>query len=198
MLLRRILQTLLPVVALFPAALLLACPGKESGSGGAAGTSSTAVTTAPPTVSSSATTAAIDSATTSASASASVAATDPSASASASSSAGTTAMAGADAGAKPAQTCGDKPLPACPLKAWMQGNSGPAMADKDFAKLVPIFNRIATMGPPGYPNWASISHDGANAATAQDLDGTKAACRSCHDQYKKKFKADYAVRSRKI
>jgi len=80
----------------------------------------------------------------------------------------------------------------------MQANSGPSMSAKDFKALVGIFNRIATMGPPGYPNWSSIAKNGAQAAQSEDNDGCKAACRQCHDQYKAKFKADYPVRSRKI
>lgn len=46
----------------------------------------------------------------------------------------------------------------------------------------------------GYPNWVSISKDGAKAARAGDLDAAKAACRGCHEQYKKKYKVELRQR----
>lgn len=116
----------------------------------------------------------------------------PSASASAPPSA-TTAAAPADAGVKP---CGDKPLPPCPLYAWMKANMSGPMSARDYPALEKALTQTAAFAPPGYGNWASISRDGAKAAKEERLDGVKASCRSCHDQYKTKYKAE--MRARKI
>lgn len=92
--------------------------------------------------------------------------------------------------AKPAATCGDKPLPACPLAAWMKSNTSPAMTAQDFGALATALEKIVKFAPAGYTNWVSISRDGADAARAQSLDGVKAACRGCHNQYKEKYRRE--------
>jgi cytochrome c553 len=66
----------------------------------------------------------------------------------------------------------------------------------DTAALAVALEKSAAFAPPGYANWASISNDGAKAAKAGNLDAAKASCRSCHDQYKKKYQAE--MRARKI
>jgi hypothetical protein len=93
-------------------------------------------------------------------------------------------------GAKPAATCGDKPLPACPLAAWMKSNTSPAMTSQDFGALATALEKIVNFAPAGYTNWVSISRDGADAARAQSLDGVKASCRGCHNQYKDRYRKE--------
>lgn len=127
------------------------------------------------------------SASVSASASASV-------SASASASASATASAPIPTGDGGAPTCGKKPLPDCPLQGWMKKNMEPAMNATDFPDIATQLDKIATFAPPGMTNWASISKDGAKAARGADLGGVKASCRSCHDQYKNKYKAEMRLR----
>ncbi len=78
----------------------------------------------------------------------------------------------------------------------MQANANPATASGDAAEIAKVLDQIAAFGPPPYPNWASISKDGARAARAGDVPAAKAACRGCHDQYKAKYKAE--MRDRKI
>jgi hypothetical protein len=93
--------------------------------------------------------------------------------------------------AKSAPACGDKPLPPCPLYSWMKANTSPAMSAEDFEGLAAALDKVATFAPPeGYANWASIAKDGANAARDRSLDGVKATCRSCHRQYKDKYKKE--------
>jgi hypothetical protein len=123
-----------------------------------------------------------------------------SASALASVSAPASALAPASGSARPAPSakaapaCGDKPLPPCPLYAWMKANTSPAMSAEDFDALAAALDKVVTFAPAGYTagytNWVSISKDGASAAHAQSLDGVKAACRGCHDQYKAKYKKE--------
>lgn len=103
----------------------------------------------------------------------------------------TAPKATAIAAAKSAPACGDKPLPPCPLYSWMKANTSPAMSAEDFEGLAAALDKVATFAPPeGYANWASIAKDGANAARDGSLDGVKATCRSCHRQYKDKYKKE--------
>jgi hypothetical protein len=108
---------------------------------------------------------------------------------------GAAAAAGGDLTAANA-ACGTKPLPDCPLQAWMKANTNPAIAANDLPALAIALDKTATMGPAAYGNWASIAKDGAKAAKAGDMTAAKASCRTCHDQYKTKYKAE--LRGRKI
>jgi hypothetical protein len=97
--------------------------------------------------------------------------------------------------AEAAPTCGKKPLPDCPLQGWMKANMSAAMSAKDFAALESALTKTAARSPgSAYPNWVSISKDGAEAARIQNMDAVKASCRGCHDQYKAKYKAEIRTR----
>lgn len=77
----------------------------------------------------------------------------------------------------------------------MKQHANPPALDKDMPALVTAFDTMATFAPEGYVNWASISRDGAAAARTGDLTAAKAACRSCHDQYKAKYKEELRARA---
>jgi hypothetical protein len=77
----------------------------------------------------------------------------------------------------------------------MKANTGAAMSTRDFAALASALEQAAGFAPPGYPNWASIGKDGASAAQVENLDAVKAACRSCHSQYKERYKTEMRDRS---
>jgi cytochrome c556 len=74
----------------------------------------------------------------------------------------------------------------------MKTHAQPAILPPDFDALADVLERVAGFAPadPGYPNWASIARDGADAARIQSLDAVKAACRSCHQQYRAKYKQE--------
>jgi hypothetical protein len=72
----------------------------------------------------------------------------------------------------------------------MKANTSAAMNAQDFASLATALDKVVTFAPAGYTNWASISRDGADAARAQSLDGVKASCRGCHNQYKDRYKKE--------
>jgi len=92
--------------------------------------------------------------------------------------------------------CGSKANP-CPMQGWMQKNAQPAMATNDAAKVGAVLEQIAKMTPPGaYPKWEKISLDGAAAGKSGDFAAAKASCRTCHEEYKSKYKND--DRARKI
>jgi hypothetical protein len=97
---------------------------------------------------------------------------------------------GPSGSAKAAATCGDKPLPPCPLAKWMKANTSAAMSAQDFDALATALDKVPSFAPTGYTNWVSISRDGADAARAQSLDGVKASCRGCHNQYKDRYKKE--------
>jgi hypothetical protein len=123
------------------------------------------------------------------------------ASAAASASGAAPKASGSAAGANPElaaanAACGVKPQPDCPLQAWMKTNTNPAIASNDLPALAIALEKTVSFAPPGYTNWASIAKDGAKAAKAGDMTAAKASCRTCHDQYKTKYKAD--LRGRKI
>ena len=87
----------------------------------------------------------------------------------------------------------------CPLQAWMK-QIWPHMKSNDYEGTAELLERCAKLAPPNaktaYPNWVSISLDGANAARAADMEAVKAACRGCHEQYKDKYRAE--LRSRPL
>lgn len=78
----------------------------------------------------------------------------------------------------------------------MRENMQPPMNKPDLPALATALDKAAAFAPAGYTNWASISKDGAAAARSGDMTAAKASCRSCHDQYKQKYKDE--MRARKI
>ena len=103
----------------------------------------------------------------------------------------------AASGSAPAVACGEKGQPDCPLQEWMKRVANKPMLAKDAPAVAEAFDKMVPLAPPGaaYANWASISKDGAKAARAADLDAAKAACRGCHDQYKRKYKTELRTRA---
>jgi hypothetical protein len=76
------------------------------------------------------------------------------------------------------------------LGGWMKTHMTPALAAKDFTALATLLGEVAAKPAQPvaqFPNWSSIARDGASAARVADYGATKAACRSCHDQYKARY-----------
>jgi hypothetical protein len=115
------------------------------------------------------------------------------------------AMLGAAAlGAAPVasadDTCGTKENP-CPLQKWMRQNMAPANASGDMAGLAADFDKVSKIAPdPKWngadpkANWDAIAKAGVTAAKANDAAGVKAACKSCHDSFKDKYKAQFRTK----
>ena len=87
-------------------------------------------------------------------------------------------------------TCGKKPLPDCPTQKWMKENMKPALDQQDGPKLAQAFETVAAHAPPGYSGWDTIAKKGADAARANDIPAVKAACKSCHDDLRPRFKKE--------
>ena len=95
--------------------------------------------------------------------------------------------------------CGDGKLqPDCPLQGWMKKNAASMLGFGDISAIADVFDRTAALAPDQrdlegkltYPNWRSISEDGAAAARAGDIPAAKAACRGCHVQYLRRYQWD--------
>jgi cytochrome c553 len=78
----------------------------------------------------------------------------------------------------------------------MQNQAAPAMRTGNLEPIAETLDAIATFAPTshGYPNWASIARDGAASARAGNMEGARASCRGCHDQYKNLYKAEMRAR----
>ncbi len=85
--------------------------------------------------------------------------------------------------------CGGKGQKLCPMQKWMKTVMAGASSSGDGAKLAEALTYVAKHPPPGYATWAAISNEGAKKARADDVDGAKASCKQCHDQFKSKYKA---------
>ena len=79
----------------------------------------------------------------------------------------------------------------------MSANMQPAMAAGDAAALAKALRKSASFAPPGYGDWAKLANDGAAAVdAAKDVTAGKPACKGCHGEYQKKYRAE--VRERPI
>jgi hypothetical protein len=87
--------------------------------------------------------------------------------------------------------------PKTPLGKWMKPNMGAPLAGQDFAALQKSYDLVAAKPPPGsdYPQWSAMAKAGSAASAKQDLVGTKAACKQCHDAYKEKYIKDFPTRT---
>jgi hypothetical protein len=85
--------------------------------------------------------------------------------------------------------CGAKGQKPCPMQKWMKTVMAGASSSGDGARLAEALTYVEKHPPPGFTSWASIAADGAKKARADDIDGAKASCKQCHDQFKSKYKA---------
>jgi hypothetical protein len=92
--------------------------------------------------------------------------------------------------------CGLRPGDTCTLREWMKANMAPAIVGGDFDALRAALDELETFAPTGYPNWVSIARDGSEAARVQDLGAVKASCRSCHAQYRDRYRRE--LRDRRL
>ena len=112
---------------------------------------------------------------------------------------GAAAIAAAPA-ASADDVCGSKENP-CPLQKWMRQNMASANASGDMGALVADFDKVSKIapdpkwnGPDAKANWDAIAKAGQAAAKASDPAAVKAACKTCHDAFKDKYKAQFRTR----
>jgi hypothetical protein len=90
--------------------------------------------------------------------------------------------------AEKAYACGDKGKPPCPMQKWMKENMAPAAANGDADALAKAFDYVASHAPAGFSDWSKIAKSGGDAAKAKKVEDAKKACKTCHDEYKSKYK----------
>ncbi len=83
----------------------------------------------------------------------------------------------------------------CPLFAWMQSNTVPAVEGHDLPALAAAMHKIEFLAPDpswndGDEGWAHIARDGATKAEANDFRGARAACKSCHHAWRDRFRQE--------
>jgi hypothetical protein len=76
------------------------------------------------------------------------------------------------------------------MQAWMKANMAPAAANADADALAKALDYVSQHAPAGFTNWSKIAKDGADLARKKDVDGAKKSCKTCHDQYKAKYKEE--------
>jgi hypothetical protein len=83
-----------------------------------------------------------------------------------------------------------------PLGTWMKANMGAALAGQDFATLQKNFDLVSTKQPSAdYGDWAKFAKAGSAAAAKSDAAAVKAACGSCHNAYKEKYRKDFPTKA---
>jgi hypothetical protein len=91
--------------------------------------------------------------------------------------------------------CGTSDNP-CPLQKWMRANMGAPLAAGDTDALGKALDHAAAFSPdPTWTTWAQFAKQGSTAAAAKDMNGVKASCKSCHDAFKDKYKAQFRARA---
>lgn len=60
----------------------------------------------------------------------------------------------------------------------------------DNARLAEALDKLAHHAPEGYSGWEMSARRGADAARAGDSVATKAECKSCHDQFRERFRSE--------
>jgi cytochrome c556 len=61
----------------------------------------------------------------------------------------------------------------------------------DGRRTAMILKLVRGMGPDEYKDWNAIAEKGRLAAARGDMVAAKAACTSCHDQYREPYRAKY-------
>src|SRR5258708_32523626 len=82
-----------------------------------------------------------------------------------------------------------------PLGKWMKPNMGAALAGQDFDTLQKNFEFVSGKAPSAdYAQWATFAKAGAAGAGKKDIAAVKGACKQCHDNYKEKYRKEFAAR----
>ncbi len=97
----------------------------------------------------------------------------------------------AAATSQPAVTdCGNKGQPDCPLQGWMKDSVRAYMNAGDHERLASALDQLASHMPAGYSGWEMSAQRAAAAARVKDTTAIKAECKSCHDEFRERFRAE--------
>jgi hypothetical protein len=101
--------------------------------------------------------------------------------------------------AAPVVACGAAGQPKCPLERWMEDNVEAAAENGDLPRLADLYTKMAGFAPDpswntGATSWRAISETAATKARAGDVRGARAACKSCHQAWRERYRAEFRGR----
>lgn len=92
---------------------------------------------------------------------------------------------------QPAVTdCGAKGQPDCPLQGWMKDSVRAYMNAGDNTRLAASLEKLVTHSPAGYAGWEMSAKRAVDAARAGDTAAVKTECKSCHEQFRERFRSE--------
>jgi hypothetical protein len=86
--------------------------------------------------------------------------------------------------------CGGSGQPDCPLQHWMKSTLQPYQRENNYGRLERAFEDLAQHAPPDYARWTDLASHGAEAARNKDSAGVRAACKTCHDQHRSRYRRE--------
>jgi hypothetical protein len=88
-------------------------------------------------------------------------------------------------------TCGEPGMMPCPLQQFMRENVAAPLARGDDPAIARSLRKVAAIAPSEFALWSAIANEGAAAAEQDDTVKLRAACSSCHRQYRAQYRAKY-------
>ena len=76
----------------------------------------------------------------------------------------------------------------------MKGNPASRLNARDGAGLQAAFRRMIAFAPPGFEGWTATAQAGESAAKKGDIEGARAACKSCHEQHRDAYRTTMRTR----
>jgi hypothetical protein len=76
----------------------------------------------------------------------------------------------------------------------MKANLSGAMRTHDFEQLDRGLTRLAALAPDAMPDWTRLAQAGRVAVHARDLTAIRGACVACHEQYRRRYRAEMRAR----
>jgi hypothetical protein len=86
--------------------------------------------------------------------------------------------------------CGAKGQPDCPLQGWMKDSVRAYMNAGDNVRLANALDQLVSHVPAGYVGWEAAAKRAAEAARGGDTAAVKVECKSCHDQFRERFRSE--------
>ena len=86
--------------------------------------------------------------------------------------------------------CGGTGQSDCPLQHWMKATLQSYQKANNYDRLARSFDDLAQHAPASYARWADLATEGAAAARKQDVAAVRAACKTCHDEHRARYRRE--------
>jgi hypothetical protein len=86
--------------------------------------------------------------------------------------------------------CGGTGQPDCPLQNWMKATLQSYQKANNYGRLARAFDDLAAHAPANYERWQDLASRGAEAARNQDDAAVRAACKTCHDEHRARYRRE--------